>query len=520
MSLTQGLQRALQQRPGSIATIFEGRRQTFAQLAARVARLAGALRALGVRRGDRVGILAMNSDRYVEVYLATWWLGAVSNPVNTRWSVAEIAYSLNDCDTGFLLVDDHFLPMVDALRKQAGGLHSVIHIDSGHSPTAPGVASYETILQAAEPVADVRADFGELAVICYTGGTTGYPKGVMLSHGNLWASAIARLAEAPVRGGSISLQVTPMFHVAGLGGVVTQGILGGTTVFLPGFSAQGVLQAISVNKVNNVMLVPTMIQMLIEHPLFKEYRLDSLQRMVYGASPIAEAVLDHALRVLPGVEFMQSYGMTEASPILAINPPENHTLEGRKFGKLRAAGKAGLSVELQIVDADGVEVPRNTVGEIKARGPNIMMGYWNKPKENAAVLRDGWYFTGDCAYMDEDGYIYVVDRLKDMIISGGENVYSAEVENAIGQHPAVSACAVIGIPSEAWGEGVHAVIVLRSGMSLTQEEIKAHCHARIAGYKCPKTVQFMDQLPLSVNGKVLKTVLREPFWKDRARAVG
>jgi long-chain acyl-CoA synthetase len=517
MSLTRGLHRALQQHPHAVATICADRRQTFAQFAERAARVGSALRLLGVKPGDRVGILALNSDRYVECFFGIWWINAIANPVNTRWSVPEIVYSLNDCETTVLIVDDTFAAMAADIREGARALHTVIHC--GDKETPAGMQSYEEILRAAAPVEDARSDDDALAVICYTGGTTGAPKGVMLSHMNLWSSAIARIAEAPIPADGITLHTTPMFHVAGLGGVVTHSIVGGTNVILPSFNAETVLACIERHKITHIMLVPTMIQMLLEHPSFKDHRLDSLKRIVYGASPIAEAVLDRALELLPGVEFMQSYGMTEASPVVALNLPENHTAEGRKRGKLRAAGTAAYSVEVRIVDADGREVPRNTVGEITVRGPNVMQGYWNKPKETQAALRNGWFYTGDGAYMDDDGYLYVVDRMKDMIISGGENIYSAEVENAIGRHPAVAGCAVVGIPSEEWGESVHAVIVLKPGMSASFEEIRAHCRTLIAGYKCPKSAQFQDALPLSAAGKVLKTILREPFWKDRARAV-
>lgn len=517
MSLTQGLHRALQQRPDAIATVFGERRVSFRHFVERIARMAGALRARGVKAGDRIAILALNADRYAESFFAAWWLGAIANPVNTRWSVAEIVYSLNDCECSVLIVDDAFLKSVGAICEEARALRTVIHF--GELQTPEGALSYEQILQAAEPVEDLRAAYGELAVICYTGGTTGSPKGVMLTHGNLWSSAIARIAEAHVGPDSVALQVAPMFHVAGLGGLVTQTIVGGTNVFLPSFQAEATLACIERNKVTNVVLVPTMIQMLLDHPSFREYRLDSLQRIIYGASPISAALLDRALEALPGVDFMQSYGMTEAAPVVAMNPPENHTAEARKRGKLRAAGKAALSVEICIVDAMGKEVPRHTVGEVTVRGPNVMQGYWNKPKETAVALRDGWLYTGDGAYMDDDGYIFVVDRMKDMIISGGENIYSAEVENAIGRHPAVATCAVIGIPSEEWGESVHAVIVLKPGMSAGFDEIREHCRKLIAGYKCPKSAQFEQALPLSAAGKVLKTALREPFWKGRARSV-
>lgn len=518
MALTLGLQRALQQHPDTTATICAGRQQSFRQLVQRVAKLAGALHRLGVQRGDRVAILSMNSDRYLESYLAIWWLGAVANPVNTRWSVPEIVYSLNDCDSAVMIVDDTFLKLTDDIRAGAHALRTLIHV--GEQSTPDDILPYEVLIRDAVAIEDRRCDFNDLAVICYTGGTTGAPKGVMLSHGNLWSSAIARLAQAPLSSSAVTVHVAPMFHVAGLSGVITSGITGGTNVFLASFNSVAVLEAIATHRVNNIMLVPTMIQMLIEHVAFKMYDLSSLKRIVYGASPIAEAVLDRAIALLPSVEFIQSYGMTEAAPVVAMNPPENHTLEGRKYGKLRATGKAVFSVEIKIVDESGSEVPRNTVGEIVLRGPNVMQGYWNKPKETAAALRNGWYYSGDGAYMDDDGYIYVVDRMKDMIITGGENVYSAEVENAIVDHPAVASCAVIGIPSEEWGEAVHAVVVLKPGMTASIEEIRTHCRTRIASYKCPKSAQFQKDLPLSAAGKILKTELRKLFWENRERSVG
>jgi acyl-CoA synthetase (AMP-forming)/AMP-acid ligase II len=286
------------------------------------------------------------------------------------------------------------------------------------------------------------------------------------------------------------------------------------------FTPEGVLNAIERDHVTSLLLVPTMIQMLVDHPAMREPRdLSSLKNITYGASPISEAVLNRAMEAFPGVGFVQAYGMTELSPIATLNPAYFHTAEGRKHGKLRSAGRAAVCMEVRVVDADDKEVPRGTVGEVAVRGPNVMQGYWNKPEQTAAALRDGWMHTGDGAYMDDDGFIFVVDRLKDMIISGGENVYSAEVENAINQHPAVAACAVIGIPSEEWGEAVHAALVLKPGQAIKPEELIAHCKTLIANYKCPRSVAILDALPLSGAGKVLKTKLREPFWQDRQRGV-
>ena len=263
-----------------------------------------------------------------------------------------------------------------------------------------------------------------------------------------------------------------------------------------------------------------MIQMIVDHPAMQKPRnLSALQTIVYGASPISEAVLERAMAALPGVGFVQAYGMTELSPVATVNPAWAHTLEGRTRGKLRAAGRASFITQVKVVDAQGNEVPRGTVGEVVVRGPNVMQGYWNKPEMTAQAVRDGWMHTGDGAYMDEEGFIFIADRLKDMIISGGENIYSAEVENAIAQHPAVAACAVVGIPSTEWGELVHAVVVLKPGQEASPETLVAHCKSLIAGYKCPRSVAFTEALPLSGAGKVLKTKLREPFWQDQARRV-
>jgi acyl-CoA synthetase (AMP-forming)/AMP-acid ligase II len=260
--------------------------------------------------------------------------------------------------------------------------------------------------------------------------------------------------------------------------------------------------------------------MLVDHPAMRQPRdLSSLKDVIYGASPISEAVLKRAFAVLPGVGFTQAYGMTELSPVATINPACNHTDEGQKRGKLRCAGRASYCCEVRIVDADDHEVPRGTVGEVAVRGPVVMQGYWNQPEQTAQAIRDGWMHTGDAAWMDEDGYITIADRLKDMIISGGENVYSVEVENTLARHPAVAACAVIGIPSEQWGEAVHAFVVPKPGQTPTADELIAHCRTLIAHYKCPRSIDLLDALPLSGAGKVLKTRLRQPFWADRDRNV-
>jgi len=518
MYLTQALHRAVQQHPDRIASIFGTRRRTFAEFADRVARLAGALQRLGMKPGDRVAMLAMNSDRYLEYQMAVPWAGGVLNPCNVRWSVAEIAYSLNDSGSSILIVDDNFLPLIAPLRTDTPVLREVIHCGDGAAPS--GAHSYEGLIAAASPVPDAVRRGDDLAGIFYTGGTTGFPKGVMLSHTNMMSSGLAMRADGLAQPDGVYLHAAPMFHLADMGVAMPHWIEGNTHAIVAAFNPEAVLDVMARDRVTHVLLVPTMVQMLVDHPAMQQPRdLSALHTIAYGASPMSEAVVDRAMKALPGVGFIQAYGMTELSPLATLNPAWYHTPEGRKAGKLRSAGRASHCTEVKIVDADGREVPRGTVGEVIVRGPNVMQGYWNKAEQTAAALKNGWMHTGDGAYMDDDGFIFIADRLKDMIISGGENIYSAEVENALAQHPAVAACAVIGIPSDQWGESVHAVVVLKPDTAPGADALIAHCKQLIAGYKCPRSVDFVAALPLSGAGKVLKTTLREPFWKGRTRNV-
>jgi long-chain acyl-CoA synthetase len=516
MSMTLALQRSVQTTPERTATVFHQRRQSFRMFGDRVARIAGVLQSLGMQPGDRVGLLGVNSDRWLEVLMGVWWAGGVLNPVNTRWSVAEIVCSLDDCDTGILLVDDHFLHRVEGIRAGAKRPPLIIHVGDG--PTPAGMPSLQALIATCAPVEDAGRMASDLACILYTGGTTGFPKGVMHSHGTLWSIGIQRLAQTPMPGDSIALHVAPLFHMGGIGRALVQFIAGQTHVLATGFDAREVLQTIERERVTDLLLVPTMLQALITHPEFDCFDLSSLQRMVYGASPIAEPVLERALALLPDVEFTHSYGMTELGSATS-NPPHNHGEQGRASGLSRSAGRATFGVAVKVVDEMGHELPRGEVGELIACGPNLMLGYWNKPAETARALRDGWLYTGDGARMDAGGHVFIVDRLKDMIVSGGENVYSAEVENVIARHPAVLACAVIAVPDERWGEAVHAVVVRKPGAQIDDAALLAHCRSLIAGYKCPKSFEFREELPLSAAGKVLKRALREPHWAGQARAV-
>ena len=506
MYMTQCLQRTLQQNPDHLATIFGDRRQTYRQFGDRVARLAGALQSLGMAAGDRVGMLALNSDRYLEYIMGVWWGGGVLNPVNIRWSVPEIVYSLDDCATDILIVDEHFAALAEGIRKTARQVPRFVYAGEGEVPV--GMLGFEQLIAQATPVEDAGRGGEDLACIMYTGGTTGFPKGVMQSHLNLWSACMPRMVDMPpIRGGRL-LHVAPLFHVAGMARALIQFLAGETHVLVPSFEAEGLLQIIEREQISETLLVPTMILALLAHRDFDRYDLSSLKRLTYGASPSAGEMVEQVLARLPDLELSHSYGLTEACPVVSSNLPCNHTLQARQSGLSRSVGRGGLGVNVKIVDPQGHEVPRGTVGEIIVRGPNIMQGYWNKPEETAKALRDGWLFTGDGAYMDEQGYLFIVDRLKDMIVSGGENIYSAEVENVLARHPAVALSAVIGIPHEQWGEAVHAVVVLKPGTQVDEEQLRQYCREFIAGYKCPKSIEFRDALPLSAAGKVLKRELR------------
>jgi len=520
MSTTYGLRRALLLNRDGVAVMFEDRRRTFAELADRVARLAGVLKGYGIGKGDRVAILSLNQDRYIEFFLGVAWAGAVIVPLNIRWSALENEDALRDCRPKILFVDAAFAAMGREIAERFGSL-SVIYADDAPPPGAPAPPDYEDLLADAAPVADAEAGDDELAGIFYTGGTTGRSKGVMLSHRNLMANARNALAEGMAGENTVYLNAAPMFHLANAGAMYLHFLAGGSQAVLRGFTPERLARTIERFKVTDIVLVPTMIQMFVDDPSTGRYDLSSLRQIAYGASPISEAVMDRAIEKLPATNFVQAYGMTELSPCATFLPWKDHIGEGRAKGRHRSGGRPIMMVDVRVVDASDRPVPPRVVGEIVARGETVMMGYWERPEETLKAVVDGWMHTGDGGYMDEDGYVYFVDRIKDMIISGGENVYSAEVENCIAQHPAVAQCAVIGIPSEQWGEAVHAVVMRQPGAAVTGEEIIAFCKERIAHYKCPRSVRVQDEpLPLSGAGKILKRELRKPYWEAGTRQAG
>jgi long-chain acyl-CoA synthetase len=516
-ALTQGLRRAVQIKPNGTATHFAGRRRTWQQSLERVSCVAGALSALHVRAGERVAILALNSDRYFELMYAIPWIGAAMVPINTRLAAPEIEYILADSGAAVLFIDTAMAHHLSALEDRIAGVREVVWMDDTSSPE--GMLRYEDLANY-EATDDAGAADDDLAGLFYTGGTTGRSKGVMLSHRNLVVNALNGVAGIGFTADTTYIHSGPMFHLAD--GASTFGVTlsGGRHAFVPRFEPAEVLQTIQTEKVTHAQFVPTMINMLVNHPRFGEFDISTLSFILYGASPMPEGVLRKAMQMMPRVRLMHAYGMTEASPIVTLLDPRYTTLDGPFAGRLKSCGQAALACEVKVVDVNRKEVARGTAGELAIRGANIMKGYWNKPAETAAVLENGWCYSGDGATMDEEGFVYIVDRLKDMIISGGENVYSAEVENAVSLLEGVGEVAVIGVPDERWGERVHAIIVPKRGANLTAEAVLEHCRGQIAGYKCPRSVDFRDApLPLSGAGKVLKRELREPYWKGFTKAV-
>lgn len=508
MQLTQGLRRSAALFPTRAAVAFGSRVTTWAGLQTRVARLAAALRAAGAGAGDRIGIFALNSDRYIECYYAIAWAGCVAVPFNTRWADAEVQFAFEDSRPVLMLIDATFAAWGPRLAAQ--GARS-FGLDDGL-----GLPSVEDLIASADPMADAGGRGDDLAGIFYTGGTTGRAKGVMLSHAGLVTNFLTCHAVAPYEPNAIFLHTAPMFHMADAGVLFGLTNLGATHIVLAGFDADETIEAIETHRVTAMLLVPTMIAMLCEALGRRPADMSSVTRLTYGASPISSAVLEAAMQRLPNARFVQAYGQTELSPVVTVLDHDDHLA-----GRLRSAGRVVPTMDIRIVDEQGHEVTPGQAGEITARGPSVMRGYWNQPELTAQTIVDGWLKTGDAGRLDEAGYLYLEDRVKDMIITGGENVYSAEVENALMSHAGVVQCAVIGVPDPRWGERVHAIIQVRDGVEVTEDDLKAHCEPLIANYKRPKSFELRaTPLPLSGVGKIMKAELRRPYWEGRSRQIG
>ena len=509
--LTSTIKRAAQVNSNGVATICGDRSRTWTEVHDRVARAAGMLQSIGIEPGDRVAVLALNSDRFFELHFAIPWAGGALVPINTRLSVGEIRYALEDSGARILFVDDANAEHLAALAETVGKMAVISLADEA----PPGMLHYESLLERSDPAEDVARNGGDLAGIFYTGGSTGKSKGVMLSHDNLLINAMNALIMFNYDQSVTYLHAAPMFHLTD--GMATYSITmaGGTHVFIPRFDPDTALKAIESARVTHVALVPTMVEMAVRQYEKGDYDISSLHQIAFGASPMPQATLERTIREWPHVLMCHGWGLTELSPIGTNLPPE-YRKPATAGDRLRSCGKPAMGLELRIVDEDDRELSTGSVGEIIIRGPTVMMGYWNKPEETAKALRNGWLHTGDAGYIDDEGFVYIVDRLKDMIITGGENVYSPEVESAISQIPGVASVAVIGVPHDMWGEAVHAVIVTEEGVTLEAETVIAHCKKALSPYKSPRSVDFRTEpLPLSGAGKIFKRLLRDEYTKTR-----
>lgn len=519
-SMTQLIRRAAQTHAAMLATVDGERRQTWSAFQDKISHFAGGLKNLGVKADDCVAILALNSDRYFEFMFAVPWAGGVFQPINTRLAGPEVVYWLNDSAAKVLVVDSNFVGLIAEIQSELKYVERFVFIDDGGAGQQPESWVSYAELVSGPAMQDVGRQNDDVAGLFYTGGTTGRSKGVMLSHTNLVMNAMQAVAVLDCRPADHILHVAPMFHIADAFICMTSVTVVGTNYFNPAFEPVSTMRAMQAHKIQRLLLVPTMVNMLVNHPDVEGFDLSVLRCVTYGASPMPESVIKKAMQVLPATQFYQAYGQTEAAPLITALSADRHVFEGPLAGKTKSAGQAAPGIDVAIMDEDNRLLPVDAIGEICMRGANMMLGYRNMPEQTAKAIVDGWLHTGDGGYLDDEGFLFIVDRVKDMIISGGENVYSAEVENVIYQHAAVNQCAVIGIPSEKWGEQVHAVVVLHAGQSLSEDELIAHCKSLIAGFKCPRSVSFQEgALPLSGAGKILKTELRKPFWGDAEKNV-
>ncbi len=500
------IRRLAASQPDAPALTYEGRTASFGQLHASSSRAANALREAGVRPGDRVALLTRNTAECYELMFATSKIGAILVGLNWRLAAVELDAIVADAQPAVVIVGATEQDLLSPAARTTAGLRRVVTL--GQEYDAWRAAAPDT-----DPGHAGAPD--EVALVLYTSGTTGLPKGVMLTNeGFSYTEKLAQYwAMSPA---SVNLVAMPMFHIGGCGYGTSTMLAGGHTVLMRDVVPALAIELIARYRVTHTFFVPAVVQMLLQVPGVEKADFSSMELLMYGASPIGEALLLRALEVLR-CRFMQAYGMTETTGTIVNLDPQDHDPGGPRARLLRSCGKAVSWVELQVTDpTTGQPVPTGSVGEIWVRSPMVMKGYWNNPEATAQTLMPGgWLRTGDAVYQDEDGYIYLYDRFKDMIISGGENVYPAEVENAMGGHPAILEVAAIGVPHERWGETVKAVVVLRPGMQATADELIAYTRERLARYKCPTSIEFAQTLPRNASGKLLKRELRRNYMKEQ-----
>jgi len=497
---------------------FEGRVTSFADFDRKTNRVANALIASGVKPKDRIAYLGKNSDHYFELLFGAMKARIVMAPVNWRLAGPEIVFIVEDCKAAILFVGPEFVEQVRAIQPQLKNVRAIMTTEGG-APEWTDFAAWRDAQPADDPKMPVEDN--DIAIQLYTSGTTGKPKGAMLSHFNFLSLVRAgRGGDAPDWNkwveSDVSLVAMPIFHIGGSGWGAVGIYHGAKGVIAREFDPTKILDVFENSKISKLFMVPAAMQFVVRQPRAREVDFSRLRYMLYGASPIPAALLKECIEVFK-CGFVQLYGMTETTGTIVALPPEDH-VEGLE--RMRSAGKPLPGVEIAILDPDGKRLPPREVGEIATRSGSNMVGYWNLPEATAKTLdRDNWLRTGDAGYLDEDGYLYIHDRIKDMIISGAENIYPAEVESAICDHPDVAEAAVVGVPDDQWGEAVKAIVVMKPGKSATAADIIKFTRERIAAFKTPKTVDFIPALPRNASGKILRRNLRDPYWAGKDRQV-
>ena len=506
----------LAKQPNAISLVLGEKTLTWAQLNSRAAQVAQGLRRAGVKSQDRVAFLDKNGIEHFEVFYGCAMLNAVSVDVNWRLAGPEVAYIVNDSEAEVFIVGQEFVPILDAIIKDLTKIKTVIVI-GGH----PSHNDYERWVSAQSAVdPKVATKPSDIAFQLYSSGTTGRPKGVMLTNDNFFALLPAARDVWGMSENTVNLVAMPLFHIGGGGWATAGQFAGARSIIMRDVDPAAMLTLIEKQRITHGFVVPALLQFALIMPNIGTTDFSSLELIAYGASPISEAVLEGSIKAFK-CPFMQVYGLTETTGVVTVLGPEDHDLSSANKGRLRSCGKPFTGIELRIVDSDTTkDVPVGDVGEIWIRSRQVMKGYWNMPEETAkSIVKGGWFRSGDAGYFDKDGYVYIFDRVKDMIVSGGENVYPAEVENALMAHPAIADVAVIGVPDEKWGEVPMALVVRKPDITVTEQEIISFARERLAGFKTPKTVGWIDALPRNPSGKILKKILREPYWVGHTRRV-
>jgi acyl-CoA synthetase (AMP-forming)/AMP-acid ligase II len=525
MLLTEILPRAVSAYPQKPGVVCGDARFTYREVGARVGALAAALRGSGISPGDRIALLHKNCHRTLETYFAAVHAGAVLVPLNFRLTARDLAFVLDDTDTRLMIADSEFGSLASAAASGSRSGCRIIWTSGVSGPEGSGGDHYEDLIRqfGSHALGIETANETDPANLYYTSGTTGRQKGVILTHKNIYSHALATIAELRLNDIDVWAHVAPMFHLADAWAVWAITWVGARHVIIGKFTAADVLHAISEQAVTVTNLIPTMLNDLVHCPDAGAYDYSSLRLLMSGGAPISPTLVRRLAETF-GCEYVQTYGLTETSPYLTFSLLKENLKKRSEEEQMRyrsMTGRAAIGVELRVVGDDNVDVPPDgqAVGEVMARGDRITPGYWKLPDATAEAFRDGWFRTGDMATIDSEGYLNIVDRKKDAIVTGGEVVYSTEVEYALYEHPAVLEAAVVGVPDERWGEAIKAVVVLKPGQTAGMEELIAHCRERLAHFKCPRSLEFVSSLPRTGSGKIAKKEIREPYWAGHTKRV-